>query len=202
MEPTPGPANEDRFAPERAKWVIPVVVTALVVGLGGVAAYWLTRPNPTTPAASEKEPRKAESPAQTEPPPKSGEFIPPAEVNVEITSSPQSAAIWVGDEDSSRGTTPARLTLPRATSPVDIVLRAPGYLDKRLAMDVSHDRTVNIHLDPREGPHPQVKTSGEDTDKLGKSGPKKEKVKEKERKSSGKRGGGTETVGEFKPVGD
>jgi serine/threonine-protein kinase len=185
----------DPFAPEKPKWVIPVVLIALVVGLGGAAAYFLTRPQPTPPTASEHEPVKKDEPsAQAEPAKKNSEFAPPSEVSIEIITSPEGASIWVSDESAARGTTPTKLTFPRSTSPMDIVLKAPGYLDKRLALDASRDRTMNVNLEPREGGRPQVKAS-EPEKSIDKSGAKKGK-------KGGKSGGGTEPGGGFKPVGD
>jgi PEGA domain len=186
-------ASEDPFAPAKPKWVVPVVV-ALVVGLGGAAAYFLTRPQPTTSTTESEPPKKAEPPAQTEPSAKNTEFVPPAEVSVEIISSPEGATIWLAGENSSRGTTPMKLTLPQSTRPMDVVLKASGYLDKRLALDASRDRTMNVNLEPREGARAKVKAS--ETEKaVDKSGAKKAK-------KSGGKSGGAETAGGFKPVGD
>jgi hypothetical protein len=176
--------------------VIPVVAIALVVGLGGGAAYFMTRPQPTPPTGTEHETaKKSELPARTESEQKGGEFVPPAEVRLEIISSPEGATVWVGDEDSSRATTPAQLTLPRSTSPLDIVLKASGYLDKRLAIDASRDRTMNVHLEPRETVRARDKASESDKP-VDRPGPKRGK------KSGGKSGGATETSGGFKAVGD
>ena len=205
-EPSPGSAGEDRFedrfAPEKPKWLIPVVVIALVVGLGGGATYLLTRPQP--PAASDHEAgKKPETPTPTEPARKQAEFVQPAEVTVEIISSPEGATVWVGGEDSARGTTPMKLTLPQSTAPMDVVLKAPGYFDKQLSLDASRDRTMNVNLQPREGARPQVKASEPDNS-ADKSGGKKVRP-EKVKKSGGKSGGGadaTESTGGFKPVGD
>jgi serine/threonine-protein kinase len=194
-------ANDDRFAPEKPKWAIPVVVIALVVGLGGGAAYLLTRPQPT--ATSDHEPaKKPDIPSPTEPAQKQAEFVPPVEVTVEIISSPGGATVWVGGEDSSRGTTPTKLTLPRSTSPMDVVLKAPGYLDKQLSLDASRDQTMNVKLQPREGVRPQVKTSEPDIDKSSSKKERPDKGKRGGGKSAGKSAGGTETTGGFKPVGD
>jgi eukaryotic-like serine/threonine-protein kinase len=178
-------ASDDPPTAEKPKWAIPVVVIALVVGLGGSTAYLLTRPPPTPPMAGKAEPAKeAEPPIQAESVQKNSEFAPPSEVNIEIITSPVSASIWLAGESSSRGTTPTRLTLPRSTLQTDIILKAPGYLDKRLALDTSRDRTVDVNLEPRESTRPQVKAS-ESKKSADISGAKK-----------GRKGGG------FNPVGD
>jgi len=196
-EPPPSLASDDRFAPEKPRWLIPVVVIALVVGLGGGAAYLLTRPQ--SPPAGEHEPsKKPETPPPNEPTHKQAEFVPPAEVTMEIISAPEGAAVWVSGEDTSRGTTPTKLTLPRSTSPLDVVLKAPGYLDKQLSLDASRDRTMNVNLQPREGARPKASEPDKAMDK---SGTKKERP-EKGKKGGGKSSGGTGTSGGFKPVGD
>jgi serine/threonine-protein kinase len=205
-EPSLGFTTDERFAPQKPKWIIPVVAIALVVGLGGGAAYLLTRPQPT--ASSEREPSpKPEPTPQSEPAQKPAEVVLPADVTVEISSSPEGATVWVGDEASSRGTTPTKLTLARSTSPMEVVLKAPGYLDKQLSLDASRDRTMNVNLQPREGARPQVK-AGESDKSADKSGSKKErpeKAPEKAKKGGGKSAGradATESTGGFKPVGD
>jgi serine/threonine-protein kinase len=184
-------ASEDRFAPEKPAWMVPVVVMAIVVGLGGGAAYLLTRPQPS---ASEHEPApKAEPTLPPEPAKKTPEFVPPAEVTVEITSSPEGAMVWVSGEEASRGATPTKLTLPRSTAPLDVVLKAPGYLDKQLSLDTSRDRTMNVLLQPRENARPKASEPNKSIDKSG---------TKKVPKSLGKSSGGREPASTFKPVGD
>jgi len=211
-DPSPSFADVDRFAPGKPRWRLPVVVIAAVVGVGGVTAYFLTRPQPAQPAASEHEPaQKSETPTHTETEPKHAEYVPPTEVNVEIASSPTGATVWFGGEESSRGTTPVTLTLPRTTSPIDVVLKAPGYLDKRLAIDASRDRTMNVNLEPREGARGPNRASDSDKPErqADKPGTKKDRADKGDRGEKGKKGGGkgsagggAETGGGFKPVGD
>jgi len=212
--PSPSFADEDHVAPGKPKWLVPVVVIAAVVGVGGGTAYFLTRPQPTQPAASDHEPtKKSETPPQTELEPKHAEFVPPSEVNVEISSSPTGATVWFSGEESSRGTTPVTLALPRSTSPIDVVLKAPGYLDKRLAIDASRDRTMNVNLEPREGARgPRASEPDKPDRQADKPGTNKGRTDkgdrgdkgDKGRKGGGKgsAGGGAETGGGFKPVGD
>jgi serine/threonine protein kinase len=193
-ESSPNFTTDERFALEKPKWLIPVVVSALVVGLGGGAAYLLTRPQ--APAVGEHElSKKPETPPPSEPTQAHVEFTPPAEVTVEIISAPEGATVWVSGEDVSRGATPTKLTLPRSTSPLDVVLKAPGYLDKQLALDASRDRTMNVNLQPREGARPKAS-------ELAKPSSNKRERPDKSKKSGGKSGGGSETTGGFKPVGD
>jgi hypothetical protein len=171
--------------------MVPVVVMAIVVGLGGGAAYLLTRPQPS---ASEHEPApKAEPTLPPEPAKKPPEFVPPAEVTVEIISSPEGAMVWVSGEEASRGATPTKLTLPRSTAPLDVVLKAPGYLDKQLSLDTSRDRTMSVLLQARENARPRASEPNKSIDKSG---------TKKVPKSLGKSSGGREPASTFKPVGD
>jgi serine/threonine protein kinase len=134
----------------KPRWILPTVLIVLIVASGGVAAYYLTRPSPLT--NDSETAKKTGLSGQTEQSDKQTNFPPPAEVEIEIISVPEGAAVWVTGENSSRGTTPLKLAVPRSSDSIDIILKASGHIDKPLALDASRDRIVNINLDPREAP--------------------------------------------------
>jgi hypothetical protein len=51
----------------------------------------------------------------------------PAEVRVQVMSTPEGAAVIVEGEPTPRGLTPLSLTLPRGDAPRKIALRARGF---------------------------------------------------------------------------
>lgn len=125
--------------PSALRRFLPAIAILAVVGIGGVAAYYLTRPDTSTKGQS-----AGQSAGENG---KLGEPVPPAEVEIEILSTPEGAAVFIAGEGSPRSSTPAKLMLPRSSAPIELVVRANGYLDKRLSLDASRDRSVSISLE-------------------------------------------------------
>jgi hypothetical protein len=183
-------STEYPLSPSPIRRFLPAIIILAVVAVGGTTAYFLTRPGPSGEPATVAEPGK-----NAEPPPSS-------EVEIEILSNPGGATVQVTGETSSRGPTPAKFTLPRSSAAVEIVLRARGYLDKRLALDATRDRTMNINLErePSEAAHvPQ------DVNKTAENKPEENKPDEN-RKAEKKRKGASRSPatagGGFRAVGD
>jgi serine/threonine protein kinase len=79
QRPTSTPMSSDEvpsLAPTRPKWLLPVAIIAAVVAVGGVTAYFLSKPHATTAATTEPEPVKKAEPT-TEEPLGAGAFVPP-----------------------------------------------------------------------------------------------------------------------------
>jgi serine/threonine protein kinase len=142
---TPLVLSDYGLKPSAMRRLLPAAIILLVVVVGGAAAYYLTKPNATSRTS------KTTDVASTGAP-KTPQFTPPAEVEVEVTSTPTGASVFVADEASPRGTTPTKFTLPRSSAEIAIVLRANGYLDKRLSIDASRNRIMSVNLEPREEP--------------------------------------------------
>jgi eukaryotic-like serine/threonine-protein kinase len=182
-------------APRRPKWILPVVVIAAVAAVGGITASLTHGSKPTAPRS---ETTTVEQGAQSTPP-KHEEPAPPTDVTVEFNSSPEGAALWVVGEDKARGNTPLKLTFARSSTLVDVLLTLPGYVDKRLSLDASRDRTMRVNLEAREPEHVRERTKVGDQDKTADKTADKTGVKKK--KPAGK-GGETPVSGGFKAVGD
>ena len=151
--------------PSPVRRFLPAMVILAIVGIGSVTAYLLTRPSPAG--------RTAEIPA---PGAGAGSPAPPAEVEIEISTEPAGAAVWIEGEPTARGNTPLKLLLPRSADPVDVLLKANGYADKRLAVDASRDRAVSIHLEAR-APVPPATGDGRGEDSAPMRQPPKKKPK-------------------------
>jgi eukaryotic-like serine/threonine-protein kinase len=175
--------------PSPLRRFLPAIIILAVVALGGTAAYFVTRPSPAP--ESDAAP-KGQNTAAAEPG-KPADPTPPGEVEVEILSNPEGAAVQVTGESSSRGKTPAKFMLPRSSATVEIVLRADGYLDKRLAIDASRDRTMNINLE-------REPSQARDPDKIMDEAAQSGNANTKKRKSGSR--SPAPTSGGFKAVGD
>ncbi|HYU16546.1 MAG TPA: serine/threonine-protein kinase [Candidatus Acidoferrum sp.] len=116
-----------------------------------------TVPAPTAPAPT----APATAPASTAPPtaPAGGEgaVLPPSQVQpgsspeassvkIVVESTPRGAEVFVGAEVDARGKTPLPLELRRGDVPVEIVLKTPGYQDKRDAIVPSQDQVLDFVL--------------------------------------------------------
>jgi eukaryotic-like serine/threonine-protein kinase len=168
---------------------VPAMVIGLVVVVGGLLAYLLTRPSSTERESAKKvEPAAEQSAKQTVFTP------PPTEVMLEIASVPEGAAVWVTGENRSRGTTPIKLTMPLSSDKVDLTLKARGFIDKQVSLDASRNQAVTINLDPREVAQGTDKVVQPDRNHFDKD-PKKPKIK-----VQGSSGGSKPTT--FKAVGD
>jgi len=171
--------------PSPIRRFLPAIVILAVVALGGTTAYLLTRTQPSL----DSETKRGESAATAEKP-KSAESTPSAEVEIEIISSPDGATVYVVGESTPRGSTPAKLRLPRSSDTVDIVLKAGGYLDKSLSVDATRDRTLNINLE-------RVPNQAREPDKP----PAEAEQSPKKKKKTGPKAPGP-SGGGFKAVGD
>jgi serine/threonine-protein kinase len=177
--PVPGESTDLRLEPSPLRKFLPAIVILAVVAIGGAAAYFLTRPTPPVDEAGKKGESAGENSKNAEPPP-------PAEVEIEILSSPEGAVVYVVGEGASRGSTPAKIMLPRSSATTEIVLKAPGYIDKRLSVEASRDRTMTINLEREAAPVKEPeKLPDTPTSKKKKGGAK-----------------GAASGGEFKAVGD
>jgi eukaryotic-like serine/threonine-protein kinase len=108
-------------------------------------------------AAPSKTPERPVEPT----PSKSGEgqgavvpVTPPPSSTVEISvgSNPTGAQVFVGAETEPRGVTPFSLKVDRATTPIDILLKAEGYADKRESVVPSENRVLDLVLVAAEKP--------------------------------------------------
>jgi len=124
---------------------VPWLSLGAVIALGGAATgvWWSTRPTHTSAVEPTVE---TPPPAPSSAPPTASDIV----VNIETT--PPGAKVFVGGE--VRGTTPARLTLPRATEAIAIELRKDGFelATERVVPEV--DQRLVVNLRPRVTPRP------------------------------------------------
>ncbi len=172
----PGGNTELGLRPAGLRRFVPAIAILAVVVIGGSAAYLLTRPRPQD--AGE---RAGEIDKNADPPA-------PAEIELEILSSPEGAAIHVAGESVARASTPAKLMVPRSSESIEIVLKAVGYVEKRLSVEPSRDRTMTINLE-------REVIQAREPEKL----PDDKPPTVKKKKGGGK---GSSSGGGFKAVGD
>jgi eukaryotic-like serine/threonine-protein kinase len=144
-EPPPYATTDLCHKPSPVRRFLPAMVILAIVGIGSVTTYLLTRPSP----AGQTQRQTVEKPAPGAGAGTSAPPAEPAEVEIEISTEPAGAAVWMEGEPTARGSTPMKLLLPRSADPVDVLLKANGYADKRLSVDASRDRTVSVHLEAR-----------------------------------------------------
>lgn len=192
-----------RSQPSPIRRFLPAIIILTVVAIGGAAAYFLTRPSPAADSDTEKgrkEERNVDDNAVAAEPSKAAAPTPTTEIELEILSSPEGAIVQVSGETSPRGPTPIKLTLPRSTAAMEIVLKARGYLDKRLSVDASRDRTMNINLErePSQDRAPQARSidNGRDEAQAGKDSDKIAKKRKATSRSAGPVSGGFKAVGD------
>jgi serine/threonine-protein kinase len=140
-----GRGNTTAMQPARAKWPLVAIPLALVAVAGGV--WFVTRPESKTsvPPVAETE-VKPEPARQAAPPPP---VAPPAQVVLNINTTPIGAEIWFAEETAARGVSPRKLTVPRSEAPLQITLKADGHSDKVVAIDATRDQTIDVSLEPK-----------------------------------------------------
>jgi serine/threonine-protein kinase len=153
--PARSPALRPRDPPASArrmpwKWIVPSMAVALVAAT--VAALVASSGSATAP-------RRRAVPAvevalEAPPPPALPAPPSPATVVIEVVSHPDGAEALVADEHVPRGRTPLLLRLPRSRAAVELRLKADGYLDRTVALDVAADHTVEIALERMPAPAP------------------------------------------------
>jgi serine/threonine protein kinase len=78
-----------------------------------------------------------------------------ARVVIRIESRPAGAEVWLAGEPVASGRTPCDVAFPGKEDRRDVTLKAPGYREKRLAIDVSADAAVKVDLDRLPTDHPR-----------------------------------------------
>jgi eukaryotic-like serine/threonine-protein kinase len=144
--------STDDIAPRPARRNALALVSAAVVVVGGIVAWQLGRSTshsgePTAASASPSATASAPTaPASAVPPP------PAPSVEIEISSQPSGAEVWVADETSARGRTPLAVTVPAGASAVRAVLRADGHDVAVVALDPGDPKPLHVVLAPSSGP--------------------------------------------------
>jgi serine/threonine-protein kinase len=151
---TPGAmAMADEVPAGRSK--TPLIVAGAVVALaaiGGVVALVMHKSGGGKSTASAAQPppvapfveKPADTPPSTTPPP----VEPVAKtVAIKITSDPDGADVYVGDEKTPRGKTPIQLELARSDGETMLTVKAAGYKDKQRSVKLSRDAELEIALE-------------------------------------------------------
>jgi serine/threonine-protein kinase len=136
--------------PARNKWPVRLALVSLALALAGGASYLLTRSRSEELTRRQQEP--LEKPEASKPTEAKSTARPelPAQVTVQVSTTPRSAQVWFAGESAPRGATPWNLVVPKSGAQLDIVLKADGFVDKSLTIDANQDRDLNITLEPRK----------------------------------------------------
>jgi serine/threonine-protein kinase len=148
--PTP-PPGDLRRASASSRTAL-VALGAIALGVGAFFAYRAVvggqapRRPPVVAAPSGEPPAPPERA-----PDRSGEGVvapPPAAAVVEIAvgSTPPGAKVFVGGETEPRGVTPLTLSIDRGEAPVELMLKAEGYADKRETVVPRETRVLDLVL--------------------------------------------------------
>jgi hypothetical protein len=78
----------------------------------------------------------------------------PQNITIKLTSIPDGAEVYVGDESAPRAKTPYELTLPRGDGETTVHFKLDGYLVKDKTVKTSRDAELEITLD-KEPPKPE-----------------------------------------------
>jgi serine/threonine-protein kinase len=152
----------------RPRW-IPIALAVVAGGAAMGVVAMLVKPGTATvrpvvveaPAPAPPAPNPVPAPRQLVPPPPT-EPAPPASdrASIRITSQPAGAELWLVGETVSRGRTPLEVALPRHSPLVDAVLKQPGYVERRIAIDPERAEPINVALEKeKSGHHAAVRSS-------------------------------------------
>jgi serine/threonine-protein kinase len=120
---------------------VPIVVTAVVLAGGAVAAYVLTnqRAAPTpTPAVAQSVQPKAVEPT---PVPATPEIV-----EISIVSTPAGASVYRVGETVALGVTPFTVSLPRADTPTQMRFEHAGYATKTIEVPIAESLEIAVNL--------------------------------------------------------
>jgi serine/threonine-protein kinase len=204
--PSPVPGSLDRIPTNRGRMIL--------VGLGAVAlgvAVFVGYKVMSGSKSDDKKPVAESAAPTTQGPVSSGGTTdtPPADpagggttptstkVKVDVASNPAGAEVFVSDV--SMGKTPTSFELDRGDKPVDLVLKAEGYQDRKESVVPNTNSNLDLQLTPvkvAENPTGDTtkKSGGDTTKKSGSDGGKKSGGKSGS--TSGKHGGKSTSAGD------
>jgi len=143
--PTPPPPNQAR----RSVGLKIGLVALAAIGLGVTAFFAYRAAVGGGRPLADRSPRAGSSSSATPPSPAPTPPAPiqaPAPVDIAVTTTPPGANVFVGAETEPRGTTPLSLTFERGEAPVELVLKAEGFEDKRQSVVPSQNRVLDLVL--------------------------------------------------------
>jgi serine/threonine protein kinase len=179
--PSPVPGTIDRLPSNRGKMIL-AGLGAVALGIAIFVGYKVLAgnksddkkpvaeaPTPTNPDGQ----RPISSGGTTEPPTGQGGTTPASgKVKVDVASNPSGAEVFVSDV--SMGKTPASFELERGDTPVDLILKADGYQDRKESVVPNTNSNLDLQLTPvkvaETPPDSSKKTGGDSTKKTGDSG--------------------------------
>jgi eukaryotic-like serine/threonine-protein kinase len=139
---TPAPGYGPLDSPPKSK--MPVVVGAGVgaVALVGIAIFALTGkgepPKPSEPTAQAAPVPPVEAPADKN----------PDKVELQISTRPDGADVFVAGESTSRGTTPTSVELDKSSRSVTVVIRKDGFREEKRLIVPDRQRALDLSLSP------------------------------------------------------
>lgn len=142
---SPRPATPGH--PKRHGWLWTVLGAALAIG--AVALFY--PPPPAEPTATPTPPQGTTQPQRPSTPAVQGQNDQhrPSDqglVQIQITSEPANAQLWLADEPQPRGLTPLTLSLSKSREPVALTLRLSGYQPETRRIWPTADQQLTLEL--------------------------------------------------------
>jgi serine/threonine-protein kinase len=126
---------------------VPIVVTAILLSGGAVAAYVLLdkseTPTPAPAVAQSAQPKAMEVPT---PSPPAVVPVTPEIVEISIVSTPAGASVYRIGETVALGVTPFTVSLPRADTPTRMRFEHPGYETKAIEVPIAESLEIAVNL--------------------------------------------------------
>ena len=194
--PSPVPGTIDRIPTNRGKMIL-VGLGAVALGVAVFVGYKVLSgggtsedKKPTEEAPTTDTQKPISSGGTSDPPTEGGGTAPAsAKVKVDVASNPSGAEVFVSDV--SMGKTPTSFELDRGDKPVDLILKAEGYQDRKESVVPNTNSNLDLQLTPvklAETPTDPTKKTGGSSGKTGGSSGKTGGSSGKTGGSSGKTG--------------
>jgi serine/threonine protein kinase len=151
VSPIPSASELDLEAVKPRRWPMFAAFMLVVCVVGAVVAW-------KSGVLSMGKAREASRPTLPVPPPPPPSSRPPepANIRLQIHSSPSGAAVVDSKDGLALGTTPFDQTYPRGAGRMDLVIRMAGYQDKTVNVDLAGNSTTSVDLERVEEPRAPV----------------------------------------------
>ena len=151
--PSPVPGSLERPASNRGKMILAglgAVALGVAVFIGYKAMSGKSDDDKASPAAAPTDPapgQQVSAGGTTEPTTPGGGTAPqPAKVKVDVASNPTGAEVFVADV--SMGKTPVSFELERGEKPIELLLKAEGYEDRKENVVPNTNSNLDLQLKP------------------------------------------------------
>jgi eukaryotic-like serine/threonine-protein kinase len=135
------------------QWTVAAVAAAGVLSLAVLIPA--LRQHPVVPPPPATVPVAA-PPQTTKPPPAPAPAM-PAEVAIRVSSTPPDAEVLLTGDERPRGVTPLKLSLPRASTAIQVTVRKKGFQEQKLDASLNLDSNLVVTLTPEAAAPPVPK---------------------------------------------